>query len=251
MVFWVVARVLLGCCQVVSTGCFLCLLWIFSYHLIADKHFILFSKICMMIWLVAIYCLHLASFILKSASISDHTWTSEADAQNYQSVIWSKNQYLICCLTYSGPHQTLTRAWKQLPLVSICTHHRLDPINGLRNRYLSQNRPWDESPPCRYSALPQPSCCFLSPHTQRVSRQPFKTVRLCLSSYFINARGGKRWCNDWQRCGRLWWIGFMFGLSCASWQKLMSAGVIIAWYGTPVTFTEVKRQSCGRDRFSG
>lgn len=51
--------------------------------------------------------------------------------------------------------------------------------------------------------------------------------------------------------GRLWRIGFMFRLSCASclvvWhiEKLMLPRVIIiAGFGTPVNLTEVKWQSC-------
>lgn len=46
------------------------------------------------------------------------------------------------------PESNPKKGMKQLPCVSICTHHRLDPINGLRNRYLSQNRAQDYYPPC-------------------------------------------------------------------------------------------------------
>lgn len=110
------------------------------------------------------------------------------------------------------PTSNPSRGVKTTSCVSICTHHRLDPINGLRNRYLPQNRPQDDSPPRRDSALP-----LLSVTTYTVGvPQPFKTVRLCLSSYSVNAWGGKRWCGDWQCCGRLWRIGFMFKLSCVS-----------------------------------
>lgn len=43
--------------------------------------------------------------------------------------------------------------------------------------------------------------------------------------------------------------GFMFRLNCAS--RLAETELIIARYEMPVTFTEVKHQSCGRGRVSG